>query len=290
MRATHSLVGVGLVMIAIFGVLVWLLPPAQPTYNGRSLDSWLEEWSHSDYDRTDPAAAAIKAIGTNGLPLLLNRLSQEESPMRNLLRAACRSIRIKLSGPISRQLGAAEAINLLGADASAALPVLTNLMSNRRYQMQATIALAGIGHDGVAVLIQTLTNRDWSLREVAAGALAEARSDFDEVIPALIETIKAGVHDEHDDLIRGAAGDALVRLQKKPEIVVPALSQLLVSSPESDTREFAARLLGGFGSDAKTAVPLLLQALTDKDKDVRDGARQALNNIDPQAAVSPAAR
>jgi HEAT repeat protein len=75
---------------------------------------------------------------------------------------------------------------------------------------------------------------------------------------------------------------ALMQLQKEPETVVPALLELL-TGPNALTRSLTAVCLGGFGADAKAAVPLLLKALNDADSDVRDSAESALKEIDPKA-------
>lgn len=67
--------------LAVFGVIgglllaggfVYYTAPNEPAFDGRSLSSWLTEWSGSYFDRTNAAAGAIRGIGTNGLPLLLS--------------------------------------------------------------------------------------------------------------------------------------------------------------------------------------------------------------------------
>jgi HEAT repeat protein len=175
----------------------------------------------------------------------------------------------------------------LGVEARSAFPKLTNLFSREVQSLTAAIGLAGLGDEGVAVLLQALTNQDWNLRYTAAWALGEAGSDLDKVIPALLEATKIKCSTKVDSLVRGAAGHSLVRLHKKPEMVVPAFSEFL-TSPDAETRRFGASLLDSFGADAKAAVPLLLKARTDVDADVREYAEDALKKIDPQAATPSA--
>jgi len=43
--------------------------------------------------------------------------------------------------------------------------------------------------------------------------------------------------------------------------------------------------IGSFGTNAICAVPLLLQAVQDRDVTIRDGATASLKQIDPEAAA-----
>jgi hypothetical protein len=63
----------------VAGLVLWSIEPKEPDYHGRSLSFWLNEWSQSYYDRTNAACVAIRAIGSNGVPILLARLSKEQS-------------------------------------------------------------------------------------------------------------------------------------------------------------------------------------------------------------------
>jgi HEAT repeat protein len=62
--------------------------------------------------------------------------------------------------------------------------------------------------------------------------------------------------------------------------VVPALIEAL-KDKEGDIRWSAAIGLGTFGEQARDAVPALQAALRDRDARVREGARVALTRIDP---------
>jgi HEAT repeat protein len=278
-------------VLALLGVAIavrvfWSLGPKEPSYDGRSLSAWLDEWGQAYNDRTNHATIAIRAIGSNALPILLSRLSKEEPrEERNLWRVVDQVLPNldPMNREINRAVTAAEAINLLGVEAKPAFPTLTNLFSSRSHCLTAAIGLAGIGHEGVAVLLEALTNQDWVHRHSAATALGEARSDFDKVIPVLLEVVKIQGHKKEGYLVRGAAGSALVQLHQEPHLVVPVFSEFL-TNPDANMRCFGASLLAGFGADAKAAVPLLLKERTDADLDVRESAERALKEIDPEAA------
>jgi len=276
-----------LALLAFLGgiVVIWSLAPKEPSYQGRSLSSWVDAWAASSFDRTNAAAVAIRAMGSNGVPILLARLSGPSMTQRKFWQFAGKFIPNEWN-PFERNsfraIIAAEAINLLGTNAQAAFPTLTNLFWSRRAPVTASIALAGLGHDGVSVLLQGLTNQNWSIRNFAASALGEASSDLDKVVPALIEVAMTKCTNQEDYLVRDAAGSSLANLHTNVESVVPVLSEFLTSS-NSKTQVSGALCLGMLGADAKAAVPLLLKARSDADSRVRRAAESALNEIDPKA-------
>ena len=105
--------------------------PKEPSYNGRSLSFWLDAWSKSFCDRTNLATVAIRAIGSNGVPILLARLSEDESPgERKFWQFAGKVLPDELNPMnrnITRAVTAAEAINLLGVEAKEPLRLPANL-------------------------------------------------------------------------------------------------------------------------------------------------------------------
>lgn len=274
-------VAVGLFGILAAGLILISFGPKEPGYNGRSLSSWLDEWGQSYNDPTNHAAIAIRAIGSNGVPILLanltNGVSSNDFQFWNVVGKAIPKEWSPLDRNRSRSVTAAHAINLVGVEAKSAFPTLTNLLTVRGHSLTAAIALAGMGHEGVAVLLQAVTNQDYVLRSSAVLALGGVRSDFDKVVPALIEELK---HDEIS-LLRGVAAADLIELHKQPDLVVPAFSEFL-ASPDASKRAWGATLLKGFGADAKAAIPLLLKARSDEDPDVRKAAEEALVKIAPE--------
>jgi HEAT repeat protein len=272
----------------IAGLIIWSVSSKEPVYQGRSLSSWLDEWGHASNNRTNHAAIAIRAIGSNGVPFLLARISRNESTNEIIFWRFAEKFVPDAWNPLyrdtPRELTAAEAINLLGVEAKSAFPTLTNLFSHKINLVATSVGLAGLGHEGVTVLLEALTNKDWLVRNFAASALGEANSDLDKVIPALIEITRMKCTKQEDYLVVDGAGIGLMQLQKQSETVVPALAQL-ISSPDNTTRLLAAAFLRGFGTDAKAAVPVLLKARTDVNAGVRDAAENALKEIDPQAAA-----
>ena len=78
------------------------------------------------------------------------------------------------------------------------------------------------------------------------------------------------------------AGYAVGELQLEPQLVVLALTSCLQRSNDA-IRFSAARALGGFGEEARSAVPALVRALGDSDANLQTCASNALWAIDPKA-------
>jgi serine/threonine protein kinase len=70
---------------------------------------------------------------------------------------------------------------------------------------------------------------------------------------------------------------------------VAVLVEALLKAPEGDDRALAARTLGGIGPGAREAIPVLLEALRDRDSTVRVDAAAALEKMGPEAADALAA-
>jgi len=85
------------------------------------------------------------------------------------------------------------------------------------------------------------------------------------------------------------AGSALPRPPPSEVQPVAVLVEALLDAPEGDDRARAARALGGIGPGAREAIPVLLEALRDRDSTVRVDAAAALEQLGPEAAEALAA-
>jgi HEAT repeat protein len=71
--------------------------------------------------------------------------------------------------------------------------------------------------------------------------------------------------------------------------VVPALIEAL-KDKEGDVRRSAAIGLGSFGEQARDAIPALQAVLGDRDTRIREAARNAIRKIDPTVRVASGMR
>jgi hypothetical protein len=260
----------------------------EPSYEGRSYSSWLDEWENSWNNPTNHAVTAIRAIGSNGVPILLARLSQTSSPRRTKFWLfALRLIPDKWNPMRDDNFRAGTvtaAFFLLGPQAKSAFPGLTNLFWNDGDLYKTSDCLVAIGSEGIEFMLQALTNQDWYVRNYAARALGQSRTDLDKVIPALVEIAKQKSSNSFDMFSQQSAASSLVALRAKPELVVPVFVEYL-QSPDVQKRRSGALGLRNFGVKAKEAIPFLLKARADVDPGVREYAESALKEIDSQAAI-----
>jgi HEAT repeat protein len=130
----------------------------------------------------------------------------------------------------------------------------------------------------IAELIDRLGHPNRLDRVHASAALVRRCREGNEVVPALIKTLK---HDKRV-VVRKMVALVLGDLPPQGQEAILALIEVLPDSDEG-LRRRAAVALGQFGSLAKSAVPALRLALEDSDEGVRSFAATALAMIDPES-------
>ena len=86
--------------------------------------------------------------------------------------------------------------------------------------------------------------------------------------------------------MRRNAADALGSIGTEAKAAVPDLVNALKNDKDAFVRSSAASALGRLGTEAKAAVPDLVNSLKDKDGDVRSRAAGALGNIGTEAKAA----
>jgi len=149
-----------LVFLALFLVLYRSGTP-EPDYAGKSLTEWVENFSPD----------AIRAIGTNGLPTLLNLIRRKDSSFQKRLislsekPALSRFRRYRVFRMYSAEFyhqNAGAAFMMLGPVAKDAVPELVELLNHKDYSIRkhAMRAMSGIGTERVILpYTRALTKR-----------------------------------------------------------------------------------------------------------------------------------
>src|SRR5579884_1785328 len=82
------LAGLALLLVGAIAGAVWLAqPPAEPTYEGKTLTYWLTNWQNGSGQSIDDAQIvksreAVRHIGTNAVPTLLRMLRAKDSTVK----------------------------------------------------------------------------------------------------------------------------------------------------------------------------------------------------------------
>ena len=120
-------------------------------------------------------------------------------------------------------------------------------------------------------LINDLGADQFSVREKATQALSEMGRP---ALPALRETLQQSTDAE----VRQRARRVMDSIQTSTKYLLESLKD-----PDPAQRKEAAEILERLGADPKPVVPALVEALKDKDENVRDAVINALLAIDPAA-------
>jgi HEAT repeat protein len=269
------LIALAVLLVMLVGMSAWqvlCLRDREPVYQGKCLRVWLGEYDgwtpRGALKARNAAEAAIRQIGTNAFPTLLNMLRKEDSPLVSLLiplwdqhvtRIPYLPVWVAYppwyhhAAVLNRQ--ASMGFEILRTNAHPALPALITIYEQNispSSQFYVSRALMAIGPDATR-----------------------------KAIPSFVRGTASP-----NALVREIAVRALSQVQDEPSLVVPALVKAL-SDTNANVRSVAAVGLKGIGwsGGARQAVPALELLLSDPDGQVRRAAVDALKQIDPEAAA-----
>lgn len=249
-----------LVIAVVGSLLAWAWMPSRPEeliYDGRTLSEWLRAYVEGDPDTEAHAQteAALRKIGTNGIPTLLRMIQTPDSKFRTVLKALMREQSFfESNSEDARDIRyrASFGFLLFSEDAKGAVPEL------------ATLVKRGSGTDG---------------REEAIVALGHIGPSAQAAVPALLAIALDAKDPDRDGAIY-----SLGCIHSSPESAVPVLENCL-RDPDGRVRYNAARSLSKFGEAAKSSAPTLVTLLADPSPQVREQATNALKLIDREAAT-----
>jgi len=330
---------VAIVGVALVTGLLLVVLRSEPRYQGRRLTSWIEDlsttvlfWNFTGYgpgvasvvptpvffrsgsaqvDLDFKAREAIRGIGTNGLPRLVQLIRHEDSPLSVKVLSLLKKqsvLKLKIYSADERRAQAFRALTVLGIEAA---PAWTEILVDEHLSVKIReTALLSLGYAGpeaaVPPLIACLCATNTLIRTNAAMLLSSFGYKAKAAIPALLSTIgnendpavrtvfaDALRHCEPDTVVclirslmydpptfRAGAATSLGLLKQRPEVSIPALIYYL-DDPDAHVRESAVSALADFGPEAHSATPSLLKACNDPKKYVRIAATNALAQIDP---------
>jgi HEAT repeat protein len=182
---------------------------------------------------------------------------------------------------------AATALGVMGPAAQPAIPILTIATNDGRWYVRnaAKMALMRLQGESVLPLIDDLKDTSDPIKWYERAMLVcEFGTNAEPAIPFLIAALGTS-----NDIVLGHAAIALGKIQRQPNVCVPALIPLL-SSPSISTRQKSLYALGEFGQASKEALPAIMRCLADSDPWVRIEATNILKTIDPAAAAKAGIR
>ncbi|MBM3835002.1 MAG: hypothetical protein FJ403_17355 [Verrucomicrobia bacterium] len=286
-----SVVRIGAIVVGAAAVLFLVAAYAyrEPSYQRRTLTSWLADLTPGgmpESPKNVAAGEAVRQIGSDAIPYLLDDLVVRESRLRTLARNLLtkqKLIPVKIAVPgehLDRGVRGFEALGEIGLPA---LPELQKLLPH--YPGFVPRALAGIGPSALPAITNALCHTNpfvrWNMAVGLANAVYRNNISHEQAsiaVPFLVNNLS----DTNDNgKIHAVMG--LKAIARMPEISVPRLTALLTEQSSPVQRE-AAEALGSFGADAKSSAPFLEQLLSNTNTSVAAAASGALSKIDPNTA------
>lgn len=269
------------------GCVLFFSGDPEPTYAGKRLNQWLGQMNQPGWGESEEAREAIRAIGTNALPFLLEWMDWEPNGLQRLVKSRQDDlphwmrnhtfIRSVLA-PYEQAEMAPAAFAALGAVAAPAIPELRKHIgpgNSRKTIHRAYLSLAGIGKPAAPVFLQALEDPalDPTNSSRIMFALHYMHSGLASLEPALLANL--GRTDER--IVEQTISFLSSRkLAIDPQDIMPRLIANL-HHPNIEIRRAAVRAIGFYGDAAM--LPTLTNALSDTDAQIRYGAQSAISEI-----------
>jgi HEAT repeats len=271
-------VGIAVLAIAAAGAWWWPKSRDEPVYRGKTLSAWLDE-RHEPYPGsvvlTKEAEAAVRAIGADAIPSLMNWLRASDSSGNQFAsRVVTRlGVPLRVPGSYEMQERAAYGLAALGTVAKPVFPEIAMIAlkdaRNEGQRINAINALANCDADTMRLLAAGLKDPDRNIRLSAISALFHLRVAPDEVcLPAL-----EGALNDQDAQVRDSASGTITRFEEELEACAAGLEQ-----GDPTYRARAARILGSYRTRARKHLPKL-EAAADDDPAVRAAIAEAIRQI-----------
>ena len=199
----------------------------EPSYQGKSLSEWLVDFDNPSPESQAMAADAIRHIGSQAVPFLVDRLSEaqlkqvklEDKKWQDKQKNAVYSV----PRPLNPYQESLVALDALGPEAAAALPTLEKLLHENPPDVRALYVAARIGQAGVPLLTESLTNENKLVRVSAQVCLDMMNSHSDVLYPKIPTGSDAPSFDRRNCEFNLKILQAAVQIYKKehPESNIP---------------------------------------------------------------------
>src|SRR6266567_6456797 len=199
MNTARVIAACAVATVVVRGFSAGRLP--EPAHEGKPLSHWLREYDtgmpglhkEGDTQRVARAGQAVRKIGTNCFPWLVQELSAKEATQGDALPTNFYS-----GEAIKRRWLAVSAFSILRPSVDRVTARLVELLDDKQTSYTAAMAIGSCGVDSISVLTQALDNKNACARESAARVLGLFETNAHSAIPALVRCAK-----DPDGSVRG---------------------------------------------------------------------------------------
>jgi len=272
---------VGLLALICALLLHWNKRNTQ--FQGRTV----AEWSIAAYNGDTNAPVALRKLSPRGVALLIVLTDYREPVWRQKMRALVAKspgfIRARYGPKLAApdvglvRIAAVRSLGIIGPDARASIPTLTQIMETIPNQMrtEAATALGRIGKDSLQALTQAVSNVDMAIACAALAGLGEVGRDAARAIPAMLPFMT-----NVDGNTRLLAGHSLTRIGPAGLLAVIDMQ----ADGDERLQQAAAEYLRRELSSIRPPVLVLRELAHDKSPEIRCRAMKALGQMRPATA------
>lgn len=283
MKVPKTIALIALVVLAVLAAAALVLlnnRRPEPTFEGKSLKSWLAQLDYSYRPSDIQASNAVFQMGTNILPFLRPMFHAHDAGMKlALVRLLSKQhlVTVSFTTAEEKRRRSARACRVLGPAAIGWLPEITAMLDSpdpgSAWCGLVAVSVLKPNSDCLPEWTKALTNQFAQVRAGAASRLAGLGFSADPATPLLLAGLQDGAPE-----VRMSCISALARVSRNPGAIIPKLISCL-DDPSAEVRSCAALRLSGLGANALAAIPKLTERLQDQDSFVRLAAQETLKKL-----------
>jgi HEAT repeat protein len=270
---------------AVIGIIL-MLSAREPRYRGRSLTSWLQQCYETPLNESQRLAEAQQAVRAmpldKVLPRLLRLVEARDDPVSPWIMAKSDEFRLRFlkwrSAEDFQQLGIA-GFEALGTNAVPVIGELTSLLADKQHAFTAVRCLVAIGTPAEAAVSQALTNKSEEVRCFATQQFGWVTDDTEDFLAHMKKCLN-----DPDGSVRFAAVQGIGLQTQAPDSAIPLLLEALRDKQDT-VSSWAAKFLADFGTNAVRTFPDLSNAVENGSPNTVYQALKTLVAIAPDEAL-----
>ena len=252
---------IAVILVVVVGVGLLSLLPQEPTYQGRSLESWVDDVDKNPHDQA--AVDGLHKLLPVALPYYVKQLKKRDTALAKAYEAIWSKLPEIIASHLPKglpadtiRLNAILILKYVGSDARAAAPDLIQAFKDedegvRQCAVESFAQIKPDGRTAIPALIAALADPFIGVRRMAAESLLVYGSEASAAVPALT----LALHDPDKSVCACSAG-ALWHINRQTNAVMDALN-VSMKDKNPGARALAAMYYGHVGPAAESdTVPL----------------------------------